>query len=115
MGFEDLDVWKRAVQLSVELYRDLATLKDYGFRDQLTRSGLSIPSNIAEGEERATAKECLNFLNYAKGSCGEARTQIMIGMRVGYIDQEKGAHWIEETKAISSMLAALIKAKKSRG
>jgi four helix bundle protein len=46
-GFEELDVWKRAVALSAEVYRTLAQCSDYGFRDQITRSALSIPSNIA--------------------------------------------------------------------
>ena len=48
MKFEDMDVWKEAARLSVSVYRELAELRDYGFRDQITRSGLSIPSNIAE-------------------------------------------------------------------
>ena len=48
MGFENLDVWKRSARLSADLYKELKALKDYGFKDQITRSGLSIPSNIAE-------------------------------------------------------------------
>ena len=47
MNFEDMDVWKRASRLSVSIYKELSFLKDYGFKDQITRSGLSIPSNIA--------------------------------------------------------------------
>ena len=50
--FEDLAVWKRSARLSAELYKSLRDLKDFGFRDQITRAGLSIPSNIAEGYER---------------------------------------------------------------
>jgi four helix bundle protein len=46
--FEDLDVWKRSARLSADIYKALINLKDYGFKDQITRSGLSIPSNIAE-------------------------------------------------------------------
>lgn len=61
MGFENLDVWKRSARLSAELYKGMKDLRDYGFKDQITRSGLSIPSNIAEGEERATSKECCIF------------------------------------------------------
>ena len=76
MRFEDLDVWKRSARLSANIYSELRDLKDYGFRDQITRSGLSIPSNIAEGIERESAKESVRFLSYAKGSCGELRTQI---------------------------------------
>ena len=49
MKFEDMDVWKKSTRLSVSIYKELSVLKDYGFKDQITRSGLSIPSNIAEG------------------------------------------------------------------
>jgi four helix bundle protein len=81
--FEELEVWRRSARLSAELYKALADLRDFGFRDQITRAGLSIPSNIAEGYERESAKEIANFLNYAKGSAGELRTQIYIGMDMG--------------------------------
>ncbi len=104
MNFEDLDVWKRSRQLSADIYKHLRSLKDYGFKDQITRSGLSIPSNIAEGFERGTQKECIAFLSYAKGSCGELRTQIYIGWDIGYIEQQTGEHWLKETKEISLML-----------
>jgi four helix bundle protein len=78
--FENLEVWKRAARLSANIYKELAKLKDFGFRDQITRAGLSVPSNIAEGFERGSQKECVVFLSYAKGSLGELRTQIYIGM-----------------------------------
>ncbi len=45
-SFEDLDVWKKAARLSADIYKQLANLKDWGFRDQLTRAGLFIPSNV---------------------------------------------------------------------
>jgi len=112
MGFEDLEVWKRARQLCTNIYRELKDLKDFGFRDQITRSGLSVPSNIAEGFERNFQKECITFLSYAKGSCGELRTQIYIGMDIDYISQEKGTYWIKETTVISNMLGGLIKTKR---
>lgn len=113
MEFEDLEVWKRATFLSVQVYKELADTKDFGFRDQITRSGLSIPSNVAEGFERGSAKECINFLYYAKGSCGELRTQVYIGMEIGYIDPILGQNWIKETRELSDMLGGLIKTKKS--
>ena len=112
MRFEDLDVWQRAVKLSVNIYRIFKATKDYGFRDQITRSSLSIPSNIAEGFERESQKECLTFLSYAKGSCGELRTQIYIGMEIGYIDKQVGRSFINEAAEISSMIAGLIKTKR---
>jgi four helix bundle protein len=107
--FEELEVWKRSVRLSVYLYNTLTDLKDFGFRDQITRAGLSIPSNIAEGYERNSDKELANFLNYAKGSAGELRTQIYIGMEIGYINKEIGKGWIEECEEISKMLHGLIR------
>lgn len=106
--FEDLAVWKRSARLSAELYKSSRELKDFGFRDQITRAGLSIPSNIAEGYERESAKETANFLNYAKGSAGELRTQLYIGMDIGYIEREAGMQWIKEAEEISRMLHGLM-------
>jgi four helix bundle protein len=112
--FEELDVWKRSARLSAELYKALADLRDFGFRDQITRAGLSIPSNIAEGYERDSNKEIADFLNYAKGSAGELRTQIHIGMEVNYIDHETGRRWIQEAEEISRMVHSLIRTVRSR-
>jgi four helix bundle protein len=108
MAFEDLDVWKRSASLSTEIYIELRQLKDFGFKDQITRSGLSIPSNIAEGMERNSNKEKVQFLSYAKASCGELRTQSYIGIKIGYISKDKGNKWITQTKEISAMLMGLI-------
>jgi len=112
--FEDLDVWKRSARLSADIYKALINLKDYGFKDQITRSGLSIPSNIAEGMERESPKECINFLSYAKGSCGELRTQVYIGMDIGYINEQSGKLWINETREISAMLVGLMRSIKHK-
>ena len=109
MAFENLKVWKKSARLSGDIYKELKSLKDFGFKDQITRSGLSIPSNIAEGTERTSDKETLNFLSYAKGSCGELRTQIYIGMDIGYISKDIATIWIKETKEISAMLVGLMK------
>ena len=111
--FEDLDVWRRAARLSAEIYKGLADLRDFGFRDQITRAGLSVPSNIAEGHERGSNKETAQFFSFAKGSAGELRTQIYIGMDIGYIDREIGKAWLQEAEEISRMLYALIRSTKS--
>ena len=108
MAFEDLDVWKRSAGLSAEIYKELRELKDYGFKDQITRSGLSIPSNIAEGIERNSNKEKVQFLSYAKASCAELRTQSYIGIKIGYVSKEKGKKWVDETKEISAMITGLM-------
>ena len=61
--------------------------QDFGFRDQVRRSAVSIPSNIAEGKERETIQEFVRYLYIAKGSSDELKTQLMIAQRIGYIEQ----------------------------
>jgi len=112
MRFEDLDVWKKSARLSADIYKHLRELKDYGFKDQITRSALSISSNIAEGFERESQRECIKFLSYAKGSCGEVRSQVYVGMEIGYIDRKTGSIWITAAREISAMLSGLMKTKR---
>lgn len=110
MRHEEMEVWQRSKELAVEVYRELKGLKDYGFRDQVTRAALSIPSNIAEGFERYTEQEKFRFVSIAKGSCGEFATQTLIGMEVGYIPEELGNSWRKESMSLSRMLGSLLKA-----
>jgi len=107
VSHETLDVWKTSTELSINLYKSLKTLKDFGFKDQITRSGLSVPSNIAEGMARNSDKEKVHFLAIANGSCAELRTQIYIGIEIGYIDRETGQDWMSKTKRIQVMLKKL--------
>lgn len=95
---KDLDVWKKSARLSAEIYKELAEIRDYGFRDQITPAGLSVPSNIAEGYERDSNKEVANFLNYAKGSAGELRTQIYIGMTSVTSTNKSGSNGYQKRK-----------------
>ncbi|WP_232426088.1 four helix bundle protein [Teredinibacter turnerae] len=90
MKFKKLDVWKESARLCVDVYKNLGTLRDYGFRDQITRSALSIPSNIAEGEERESLKDSIRFLNIAKGSTAELITQLYIRDEIGCEDEDLG-------------------------
>lgn len=90
----------------------MSNSKDYGFKDQITRSALSIPSNIAEGLERETEKDEARFLYYAKGSAGELVTQIYIGIEINYINKAAGLKLVSESKEIASMIASLIKRRK---
>mgnify|MGYP000374458559 CR=1 FL=1 len=112
MKFENLEVWKRSARLSSDIYIIMRDCKDYGFKDQITRSGLSVPSNIAEGLERESEKEESRFLYYAKGSLGELLTQTYIGVDIGYIEKADGTKIINECKELSAMVAALIKIRK---
>jgi four helix bundle protein len=108
-AFEKLQVWKRSSRLCVELYKSLAVCRDPGFKDQITRSALSVPSNIAEGYERDSTKEFSRFLRIAKGSCGELRTQLYIGAEAGMLDKSLALDMVAEASEISKMLQGLIK------
>jgi four helix bundle protein len=107
--FEGLAVWQRSKAIAVEVCRASSSCKDWGFRDQVMRGAVSVPSNIAEGAERNGTKEFIYFLGVAKGSLGELRTQIMIGLELAYFDDEGAQLWILETREISKMLHGLIR------
>lgn len=91
-NYEELEVWKTSMDLVEEVYKLTNTdsfSKDFGLKDQFRRSAVSVPSNIAEGYERDSPKQFLYFLNVAKTSCGELRTQIMIASRIGYLNPQE--------------------------
>ena len=109
-SFEDLEVWKRACRLAVEIFSSVRDSRDYTLKDQMSRSAISIASNIAEGAERGSKAEFIRFLNIAKGSAGELRTQLYITAKLGaLIPEEKTSALISESKEISNMLQGLIK------
>ena len=114
MKSEKLEVWSISIRLSSDVYKNLNTCKDFGFRDQITRSCLSIPSNIAEGMEKESIKEQIRFLDIAKGSAAEFATQVYIGVDIDYIDKEIGSEWIDKAEHILSMLTKLQKSLKVR-
>jgi len=108
-ALRNLDVWKRACRLSVDVYRATRSCSDLGFRDQLTRSALSVPSNIAEGYERETINERIRFLRIAKGSCGECWTQLLIGREAELLSAATVKSLAAEAEEIAKMLRGLIK------
>jgi len=108
-SFENLDVWKKACRLSVEMFLLLKECREYGLKDQMTRAAVSIASNIAEGAERRSDKEFIRFLHIAKGSATELRTQLYIAAQIGLIGQDDRMKEIEELTEISKMLHGLIK------
>ena len=108
-SFEDLDVWKRGCRLTVRIYEVLKNCRDYGFKDQIARAAVSIPSNIAEGAERDSKAEFIRFLHIAKGSAAEVRTQVYIAQEIGIIGEDIRKELVEELKMISSMLHSLIR------
>ena len=112
-GFEDLEVWKNAMQLVVAVYAEFKESKDYGFKDQIQRASVSIPSNIAEGYERQSNKEFIQFLFIAKGSSGELQTQLYLAQKLNYITKDKAKELIDKSKKVSSMIYNLINYRKT--
>ena len=113
--FEELKVWQKAKAVAVEIYKITEAEKicrDYGLRDQMRRSAVSVPSNIAEGDERETDKEAIRFFYISKGSVAELRTQLQIACEVGYIDEKFLNKTEDKCKEVAKMLGALIKARR---
>ncbi len=114
MGFEQLRVWQESMDIVDEIYTltgigNLA--KDLDLRSQMKRAAISIPSNIAEGDELDTNKQAIRHFYIARGSSAELRTQITIARRQGYIATDTEITLNERLKMISRMLYKLIKAR----
>jgi four helix bundle protein len=111
-NFQELKVWQRAKELAVCIYRLTSVgkfSKDNGLRDQIRRACISIPSNIAEGDESGSDKQAVKFFYVAKASAAELLTQTMISGEIGYLTVAETSFVAEECKGISAMLAKLIK------
>jgi four helix bundle protein len=108
-ALRNLEVWQRSCRLAVSTYRLSLQCRDSGFKDQLTRSALSVPSNIAEGYERESNRERVRFLKIAKGSCGEFWTQLLIGTEAGLVSRDQTQPLRLESEEIARMLRGLIK------
>lgn len=116
-GFKELLVWQKASDFAVLMYKitgESAFKKDFSLRDQIRRSIVSVPSNIAEGDERDTDKEAVRFFYIAKGSLAEFRTQIDISYKIGYIEENIYKGLDDKAVEIGKMLGALIKARATK-
>lgn len=102
--FEDLEVWKEGMRMAVALYQATEGSRDFSLRDQMRRAAVSIPSNIAEGYERESNREFIQFLNYSRGSTGELRTQLYLASTVGQIEQPVFVGLLSQSRKISAML-----------
>ncbi|AFY89355.1 four helix bundle protein [Chroococcidiopsis thermalis] len=111
--FEDLRVWQKGIELVKQVYlltKEGDLSKDFGLRDQLRRASVSIPTNIAEGFERYSRKEYVQFLNIAKGSAGEVRSLLRVALEVGYLDKSKYDQLYNSAVELSRMLSNQIQA-----
>ena len=112
--FEELIMWQQARLLVQEVYKMMKPRNDYGFRDQIQRAAVSVLSNIAEGFERGTKQEFLNYLFIAKGSAGEVRAQLYVAYDLHYLDTEQFKTLKLKVEEISRLIYGFIsKLKKS--
>lgn len=110
-AFEEIEAWKKARELTREIYGVTDTgsfARDFGLRDQIRRASVSIMSNIAEGFEKGGTKEFIQFLSMAKGSAGEARSQLFVALDQKYITQEECDRLISRVLEISRTINGLM-------
>jgi len=115
--FSELKVWQRSKNLAIFIYEitnESLFSKDFGLKDQIRRAAVSIPSNIAEGDELKTNRQSVQYFFMAKGSLAELMTQALISFEIGYINHDDFQHIKNEHKIISSMLTKLIQARSIR-
>ncbi len=114
-GFKDLAVWQKAKDLAVLIYKvssnDMKSV-DFGLRDQIRRSAVSIASNLAEGDERDTDKESVRFFFIAKGSVAEIRTQLQIAHESGHLNEAAYETLEKEYATLGKRIGKLIQARR---
>jgi four helix bundle protein len=116
--FEDLVVWQKARVLTNEIYkitRKPEFSKDLGLKDQIQRASVSIMSNIAEGFERGSKEEFIQFLYISRGSCGEVRTQLYVAKDQNYITEEEFQKLQNLAVEVSRLIYYLIESVKTEG
>jgi four helix bundle protein len=117
LGYRSLAVWRRSRALAIEVYRVTASgafRGEWAIRDQIRRSALSVPSNIAEGSARGSDPDRARFYLFARGSLAELSTQADIAAAVGLLDAEVEKVWQSECGELGAMLTGLI-ARKALG
>jgi four helix bundle protein len=108
-SFKDLEVWQRAVSLTIEIYKLTAhfpSSEQFGLTNQLRRAAVSIASNIAEGYGRATKGEYIQFLGHARGSASEVETQLVIAKALSFGTSEA----LRKTEALSNEVGRMLRA-----
>ncbi|MCK9257818.1 MAG: four helix bundle protein [Sulfurospirillaceae bacterium] len=109
MDYKDLLVWQESMDLAVKVYelaKKLPKEEIYVLSDQIRRAAVSIPSNIAEGQNRNTPKEFIQFLYIALGSASELETQLLLVQKLNYLSNI--SEELKQTLKIRKMINALI-------
>jgi four helix bundle protein len=115
-SYRDLEVWQISMEFVEAVYATIQKLpKDerFALSDQLRRSAISVPSNIAEGWGRASTKEYLHYLSIAYGSLMEAETQLILAVRLGYSPKQEAAK-VWELASRSGMMINKLRASLKR-
>ena len=110
-SYRDLVVWQKSMELTAEVYRlarKLPKEETYALSDQIRRSAVSVPSNIAEGQDRNSSRVFSYFLNVARGSRAELETQLLICLKIGYLTESDVAVAMALLNEIGKMLTTLI-------
>jgi four helix bundle protein len=110
LNFEDLIAWQKARALTREIYHVTSTgafAKDFGLREQIRCAAVSIMSNLAEGFERGGRIEFHRFLNIAKASCAELRSQLYVARDVEYIEQQIFSGLLTQAKEVARIIGGL--------
>ena len=110
-SFRDLLVWQKSMDMVLEVYRLVKKLPKeelYCLSSQLRRSAVSVPSNIAEGQQRKSTREFINFLSIARGSNAEVQTQLLICNGLNYLSKQEIQTAMQLTDEIGRMLNAII-------
>ena len=110
-NYKELIVWQKSVTFVTDIYavtRKFPKEEIYCLTNQIRRSSISVPSNIAEGHSRRSQADYLQFLKIARGSCAELETQILISKNLDYLSGGEFEGLNEKCIEISKMLNALI-------
>ena len=108
--FKELIVWQKSIELATEVYqltKSFPSDERFGLVSQMNRSGVSIPSNIAEGSGRNSNKEFVHFLGIATGSASELETQLVISKNLNFGDKALIDSMIDKITSIQNMLHRL--------
>jgi four helix bundle protein len=109
-NYKELRVWQGAMELVESVYRMSAAFtgeENYALKSQIRQAVVSIPSNIAEGQSRASAKEFLNRLSIAQASSAEVETQIEISVRLKYLSAERVTTTVQAIRKLGKQIHAL--------
>ena len=110
-SYQNLIVWQKAMDLTTEIYRLTKKLPNeelYGLTNQMRRAAVSIPSNIAEGNGRASTKDYVRFLSIARGSKSEIETQLLLCVKLDYLQQSEVDETLNLCTEIGKMINAMI-------